>query len=135
MNTVLGHVRYNFIYSVNIDVLLNAILKNFSRALEQGSTLKFIMYSTVSTSFGRIHTFVIYCINGCFTSSCPIFLLWCLFSHFSMTLHSTASRQLWMCTTAFFLLTLPVNSLSSTRSMMGNDILSTSLHALHSLHI
>lgn len=47
-----------------------------------------------------------------------------------MTLHSSPSRRLWTCTTAFFLRTLPVSSLSSTRSMMGNDVLSTSLHAL-----
>ncbi len=64
-------------------VLLNAILRNFSRAVEQGSTLKFIMYSAVSSMFGHKHIFIIYCANCCFTrciSSPPcILLLWCLF--------------------------------------------------------
>lgn len=36
-------------------VLLNAILRNFSKAVEQGSTLKFIMYSAVSLMFGHMH--------------------------------------------------------------------------------
>lgn len=38
-------------------VLLNAILRNFSKAVEQGSTLKFIMYSAVSSTFGA-HTHI-----------------------------------------------------------------------------
>lgn len=47
-----------------------------------------------------------------------------------MTPHSSHSRRLWTCTTAFFPRMLPVSSLSSTRSLMGNDVLSPPLHAL-----
>jgi len=46
-----------------------------------------------------------------------------LLPYSSMTLHSSPSRQLWTSTTGFFLPMPPVNSLSSTRSMMGNDFL------------
>lgn len=53
----------------------------------------------------------------------------CLLSRSSMTPHSSRSRPLWTCTTAFSLHTLPVNSLSSTRSLMGNDVLSPLPHA------
>ncbi|XP_026034494.1 testicular acid phosphatase homolog isoform X1 [Astatotilapia calliptera] len=46
-------------------VLLNAILRNFSKAVEQGSTLKFIMYSAVSALLVYEHTFIICCVNCC----------------------------------------------------------------------
>lgn len=46
-----------------------------------------------------------------------------------MTPHSSRSRRLWTHTTAFSLHTLPVSSLSSTRSLMGNDVLSPLPHA------
>lgn len=56
-------------------VLLNAILRNFSRAVEQRSSLKFIMYSAVS--FFWSYTFIIYNANYCYLLSS--LLLWCLF--------------------------------------------------------
>lgn len=65
-----------------------------------------------------------------FVLSKLLFELRCLLSRSSMTPHSSHSRRPWTCTTAFFPRTLPVNSLSSTRSLMGNDILSLPLHAL-----
>lgn len=109
-------------------VLLNAILRKFTSAVEQGSPLKFIMYSAVSPSLGHIGASVIHCANLCLSPRC-----W--FSNFSMTRHSSPCRRLWTCTTAFSLRTLPVSSLSSTRSMMGNDVLSALLHELSSLYI
>lgn len=100
-------------------ILLNAILRNFSDAVEKGSKLKFIMYSAVSLLFWYLHC--LFCKLVFYIFRKTVMLLFSLFFlNSSMILHSSPSRQLWTYTTAFFLPTLPVSSLSSTRSMMGN---------------
>lgn len=81
---------------------------------------KLIMYSAVSPHSVAQHIFVL---------SKLLFEPQCILSCSSMTPHSSRSRPLWTCTTAFSLHTLLVSSLSSTRSLMGNDVLSPSPHA------